>query len=138
MSTTSSRRNYESSTAGAWALGGIAFGGVMLVTVGVFQVLQGIAAIAKDDVYVRGISYVYEVDITTWGWVHLVIGIISLITGIGLLSSQTWASVVGIGIACLGAISSFAFLPYYPFWALIVIAFEVFIIWALTSDLAHR
>ena len=65
MSTTSSHRDYENSTKGAWALGGAAFAGVMLATLGAFQALQGIAAIADDEVYVRGIKYAYQFDLTT-------------------------------------------------------------------------
>lgn len=137
MSTTPSRRAYESSTAGAWAIGGAAFAGVMLATVAIFQILQGIAAIADDEMYVSGIKYVYQIDLTTWGWVHLVLGIVGLTAGIGILANKAWANVIGIVLATLGAISSFAFLPYFPFWSLVIIAFDVFIIWALCSNLTH-
>ena len=95
MSTTSSRREYENSTKGAWALGGAAFAGVMLATLGFFQVLEGIAAIANDEVYVTGINYAYEFDLTTWGWIHLSSGIIAVATGLGILAQQTWAHLVG-------------------------------------------
>ena len=137
MSTTSSHRDYENSTKGAWALGGAAFAGVMLATLGAFQALQGIAAIADDEVYVRGIKYAYQFDLTTWGWIHLILGVIAVATGIGILAQQTWASAVGIVIAFLSALSSFAFMPYYPFWSITILAFDIFVIWALCSILAN-
>ncbi len=137
MSTTSSHRDYESSTKGAWALGGAAFAGVMLATLGAFQALQGIAAIADDEVYVRGIKYAYQFDLTTWGWIHLILGVIAIATGIGILAQQTWANAVGIVIAFLSALSSFAFMPYYPFWSITILAFDIFVIWALCSILAN-
>jgi hypothetical protein len=137
MSTTSSHRDYERSTKGAWALGGAAFAGVMLATLGAFQALQGIAAIADDEVYVRGIKYAYQFDLTTWGWIHLILGIIAIATGIGILAQQTWANAVGIVIAFLSALSSFAFMPYYPFWSITILAFDIFVIWALCSILAN-
>lgn len=137
MSATASRREFENSTKGVWAMGGIAFAGVMLITVSAFQIVEGIAAVADDDVYVRGVNYVFAFDLTTWGWIHLVLGLVGVATGIGLLANQTWAYLVGIVIAFFGALSSFAFLPYYPFWAMAIIAFDVFVIWALTVTMAN-
>jgi hypothetical protein len=136
MSTTSSRREFEDSTRGAWALGGAAFAGVMLATLGAFQALQGIAAIADDDLYVRGINYVYKFDLTAWGWIHLIIGLIAVVAGVGILAQQAWANAVGLVIAFLSALSSFAFLPYYPFWSIVILAFDIFVIWALCAVLA--
>ncbi len=81
MSTTSSRRDYESSTKGACALGGAAFAGVMLTILGAFQALQGIAALATTRSMSAGINYVYEFDLTTWGWIHLVLGLIAVAAG---------------------------------------------------------
>jgi hypothetical protein len=133
MSSTSTRREFENSTRGAWALGGATFAGVMLVTVGAFQALQGIAAIANDDVYVRGISYVYQFDLTTWGWIHLIIALIAVAAGVGILAQQTWATAVGVVIAFLSALSSFAFLPYYPFWSIVILAVDIFVVWALCA-----
>jgi hypothetical protein len=135
MSTASSHRSYEETTGGAWAFGVVTFAGVMLVTVATFQILEGIAAIAKDEVFVAGIDYVYKFDVTTWGWIHVVLGAIGLATGIGLLAGQTWARITGIALAVVGALASFAFLPYYPLWSILVIAFYILVMWALTAQL---
>jgi len=135
MSTASQHRSHEETTGGAWAFGVVTFAGVMLVTVATFQILEGIAAIAKDEVFVAGIDYVYKFDVTTWGWIHVVLGAIGLATGIGLLAGQTWARITGIALAVVGALASFAFLPYYPLWSILVIAFYILVMWALTTQL---
>lgn len=134
-----SRRGYDDiddSTGGLVAFGAVTFAGVMLAISSIFQLLQGIAAVADDKVYVRGLNYTYEFDVTAWGWIHIIIAVIGLATGIGLLVGQTWARVAGIAIAGLAMLANFAFLPYYPFWSIIVIAFDVFVIWALCRQLS--
>jgi hypothetical protein len=113
------------------------FAGTMLIMVSLFQILQGIAAVAADDVYVTGIEYVYQLDVTSWGWVHIVVGAVALATGIGVLAGQAWAYMVGIVLAVVASIANFAFLPYYPIWSAIVIAFNVAVVWALCTLLAQ-
>ncbi len=115
-----------------------AFAGMLLTVVSVLQILQGIAALANDKVYVRGLSYTYEFDVTAWGWIHLILGLIGLGTGIGILMGQTWGRILGISIAAISTISNFMFMPYYPFWSLAVIALDVLIIWALCSQIADE
>ena len=127
------RQDYESSTRGAWAYGGAAFGGVALIMVGLFQVLQGLSAVRKDDVYVATGDYLYSINLSGWGWIHLVVGAVGIAVGVCILYGQTWARGTGILIAVLSAVSNFAFLPHYPLWSLLVIALDVFVIWALSS-----
>ena len=115
-----------------------AFAGSLLTIVSILQILQGIAAIANDTVYVRGLSYTYELDVTGWGWIHLVLGLIGLGTGIGILMGQTWGRILGIVIAVISTVANFMFMPYYPFWSLAVIALDVLIIWALCSQIADE
>jgi len=136
MSNSTGDRYDVSSTKGVLAFGITTFAGVLLTMVSVFQILQGIAAIANDSVYVRGLSYTYELDVTAWGWIHLILGLIGLGVGIGILMGQTWGRILGIGIAGLSAFSNFMFMPYYPFWSLAVIALDVVVIWALCSQIA--
>lgn len=135
MSTHTSGRAYDHSTSGLVAVGTTAFAGVMLATVALFQILEGIAAIAEDTVFVSGLDYVYELDVTTWGWIHLVVGVLGLTTAVGILAGQAWGYVAGIAIATLGAITNFAFLPTYPFWSIVVLAFNLTVIWALCRQL---
>ena len=107
----------------------------MLATLGSLQILQGLAAVLKDDVFVRGVNYTYKFDVTTWGWIHLLIGVICVLVGIGILSRQVWAIVGGLAIAVVSALSQFMFMPYYPFWSMLLIFMDIVIIWALATTL---
>jgi hypothetical protein len=115
-----------------WALGAIAFAATGLVMVGAFQLLQGLVAIFNDEFYVVTRNYTFDLDVTAWGWIHAIIGVVALVTGFGLYSRATWAGVVAIVIAMLSALANFFFIPYYPIWALVLIGLNVWIIWALT------
>jgi hypothetical protein len=103
----------------------------MLGIVGVLQLMEGIAAVAKDTIYVTGIAYVYEFNVTTWGWIHIVVGALAVAAAVGVFMDQAWARVVGIVLAVLGAVVNFAFMPYYPVWSVVMITISGFIIWAL-------
>lgn len=116
-----------------WSEGGLVFAAVMLLLLGVMQFFQGLAAIIKDSFYVVAPNYTYELDTSAWGWIHLILGALIAVTGFFLLTGASWARGVGIGIAALSAISQFFFLPYYPLWALVIIAMDVFVIWALAT-----
>ena len=133
----SSSPEYEASTKRLVARGTAVFAGVMLITVAVFQILEGIAAIAKDSFFVTGLNYTFEFDVTAWGWIHLVIGIVAVAAGFGIVAGQAWGMLVGIIIATIGAVSSFVFMPYYPFWSIVVIAFNVLVIWARATEFAN-
>jgi hypothetical protein len=131
---TSERRTGDGSS--AVAHGVTTFAGVVLAVVAVFQILDGITAIAKDTIFVHGVNYTWQFNIQTWGWIHLFIGLIALATGIGIILSQDWSYIVGVFIAVLSSISNFMFLPYYPFWSLAVISLDILVIWALCNQLA--
>jgi hypothetical protein len=112
------------------------FAGTMLIMVSLFQILQGIAAVAQDTVYLTGVEYVYRLDMTSWGWIHIVVGAVVLATGIGVFTGRAWAYLTGIVLATLSSIANFAFLPYFPIWSGIVIALNVAVIWSLCTLLA--
>ena len=109
------------------------FAGVVLITVGVFQFLQGLAAILKGDFYVVAPENIFEFNVSGWGWVHVILGIGLAVTGYFILLGKTWARVVGIAAAAVSALSNFLFIPYYPVWALVIIALDVAVIWALAT-----
>jgi len=137
MTTSASRHAYDESTKGMVSAGLASFAGVMLVVVAVFQILEGIAAIANDSVFDSQIHYAYTFNVTTWGWVHLVLGVLAVLVGIAIMRGQVVGYMAGILIAGLGAIFSFAFLPYYPVWSLLIVALNVLVLWALCSQIAH-
>ncbi|MEU8774073.1 hypothetical protein [Streptomyces sp. NPDC048606] len=118
----------------AWATGGATFAGVLMAVNGVFSVFEGIAALAKDDVYVPIGDYTFKFNLTSWGWIHLILGVIVFIAGVGILKGAEWGRVAGIALAALSVVIHFLWLPYQPLWALIAIAIGVFVIWALCVD----
>ena len=114
------------------AAGGYVFAGVILIVVGCFHAIAGLVAIIDDGFYVVSENYTFNVDPTGFGWIHLIAGLVVLATGFALFTAATWARVVGVLIASLSAIANFFFIPYYPFWAILIIALDIWVIWALT------
>ncbi|MFF9624980.1 hypothetical protein [Streptomyces griseosporeus] len=115
----------------AWAAGLMTFAAVMLTLLGILDIFRGIMAIAEDDVFLTTRNYVFEFDLTGWGWIHLALGVVAVIVSIGLFQAATWARVIGVAIAGLVIIANFLSLPYYPVWSVIMITMSGFIIWAL-------
>jgi hypothetical protein len=116
-----------------WVMGLAVFAGALMITVGIFQVIAGLVALFQNEIYVVGQQYAVSFDVTSWGWIHLLVGVLLVGAGCGVITGQLWARVVGIALAVLSMIANFMFLPYYPFWALVIIALDVFVIWALCS-----
>jgi hypothetical protein len=115
------------------AVGFILFAAIMMIMAGVFQAIQGLVGIFENEFYVATRNYLFQFDATTWGWIHLLIGLLVAFAGWGLLSGRTWARTVAITLAVLSAIANFAFIPYYPFWSLLIITLDIFVIWAVAA-----
>lgn len=114
--------------------GGISVGAaVLLGTVGIIQLLQGIAAVAEDELFVSGQMYLFKLDLTSWGWIHIGLGAIMVVVGIALVTGATWARVSAVVIASLSILANFMWLPYYPWWSMLIIAFDVVVIWAVST-----
>ncbi|OON71585.1 DUF7144 family membrane protein [Streptomyces tsukubensis] len=122
----------------AWATGGLAFAGTLMLVYGVLGILEGIAAVAADDVYATVGDYSFKFNLTTWGWIHIVVGALLFLTGLGILKNAPWAKVLGVVLAGLDVIANFIWLPYQPLWGLIAIGIGVFVIWALCTHHADR
>lgn len=117
-----------------WVSGFVVFAAAMMMMIGFFQGIQGLAAILNDSFYVVTPDYSFEIDVTTWGWIHLIGGIVIGLSGIFLLTGNIVARIVGIVVALLSAINNFLYVPYYPFWSILIIAVNIVVIWALTKD----
>ena len=128
----SGARRADRETSGT-AVGFILFAAIMMIMVGVFQALQGLIGIFENEFYVATRNYLFQFDATTWGWIHLLVGLLVAFAGWGLLSGRTWARTVAIILAVISAITNFLFVPYYPFWALLLITLDIFVIWAITA-----
>ncbi len=123
---------------GATATGFTYFAATLMMLAGIWGFFEGLAAVIKKHFYVVTVNYAFKIDVTTWGWIHLILGIVVAVAGLCLFLGQTWARVVGIILAVLSAVANFLFIPYYPFWSLIIIALDVFIIWALLAGSRER
>jgi hypothetical protein len=115
-----------------WAIGWTWFAAVFMWLIGVFHFIAGLSAIVDDEFYAVTPNYVLEFDVTTWGWIHLIAGVIVFFAGVGLLSGQVWARTVGVILAIVSIVANFAWMPYYPVWSIVMITMGGLVIWALT------
>lgn len=125
-----------------WAVGWTFFAGFMMIMIGSFHVIAGLAGIFEDEFLrivpavgtdVQGDVYFLQFDATTWGWIHLIGGIVVALAGFGLFSGAVWARVIGVTMAVLSALIAFAWIPWYPIWGVVIIAMAIAVIWALTA-----
>ncbi|CCH89024.1 Integral membrane protein of unknown function (modular protein) [Modestobacter italicus] len=109
------------------------FAGGLMVLVGLFQVMAGITALASADYYtIPTRDLVVDASYSTWGWVHLVLGLVMVVTGGGLALGNAAARVVGVALAGLSALVNLLFLTASPFAGALIIALDVFVIYAIT------
>jgi hypothetical protein len=120
-------------TVGGLSLGSALFAGVLMIMVGIFHMIAGLAAVIDDEFFVVTNQYAFEVDTTTWGWIHMVSGAIVAIAGFAVLSGHLWARIFAIIVAMLSAVANFFWIPYYPFWSILIIAIDIVIIWGLAT-----
>ncbi|MFJ7067701.1 hypothetical protein [Streptomyces sp. NPDC101115] len=116
-----------------FATGWTVFAAVMMIFGGAMAIFEGIAAIAKDDLIVVTRDYTFKMNTTGWGWIHLILGILIVLAGMALFAGAMWARVVGIALAGLAMLANFLWIPYYPFWAIMLIAIDAVVIWALCA-----
>jgi hypothetical protein len=125
-------QNVQPTEQTAW-VGWIAFAGFMMVMLGTFHAIQGLVALFKDQYFLVGKSgLTLSLDFTTWGWIHIIGGIIIAGAGIALFVGKMWARTVGVILAMSSAIVNVSFLAAYPIWSVMMIAVDVLVIWAIT------
>jgi hypothetical protein len=121
------------------AAAGTVLAGVLMMLGGAWGFLTGLAAVLKKAFFVPvSNTYPYHWNVTDWGWTHLALGAVVFAAGVCVLLGMVWARVIGVILATLSAIASFLFIPYYPFWSIILVAIDVYIIWALVSPGRRR
>ena len=123
------RTEYEATPVAAHGVS--VFAGIMLIMGGAFQVIEAIVAIANDEYLLVLRNYVFSIDLTGWGWIHLLLGILVAVAGFAVMSGRLWGRSVGIILAVFSMIANFLFVPYYPVWSLLIMALDVSVIWAL-------
>jgi len=123
------------STPGAlqpWS-GWVLFGAVVMSVVGAFAIIEGVLALAAPTTYVATGGAVLTISLTGWGWLHLVLGVLVLVTGLSLLRLEIpgWARGVAIVLVAVNTVVQMAWLPAYPIWSLIVLALDFVVLYAL-------
>jgi hypothetical protein len=117
-----------------WATGPTLLAAALMVISGVCVLFAGTAALVHDKIYAATPGYVYSFNLTGWGWVHLVLGILAIAAGFAVIRDLTWARMVGIVLASLSMVFQFLVIPFYPIWSLLIIAIDATILWALATD----
>ncbi|KAB8190650.1 hypothetical protein FH608_034635 [Nonomuraea phyllanthi] len=112
-------------------VGWIWFGGMMMILSGFFDIITGLTALLADRVYLQALNRLVLVDVISWGWVHLGLGIVILATGVAVIRGQDWARMVGVILVMLNALTQLTWIAVNPWWSLAVIAVDVLVLYAL-------
>jgi hypothetical protein len=129
----------NSKEASGWAAGWTVFAAVWMLILGSFHALAGLMGVLEDEIFVVTPNYLIQLDVTTWGWVHLIMGVVVFLAALALFNGAVWARTIGVVLAVLSIMVNFAWLPWYPVWGILMIVANSFVIWALTvhgSDFA--
>ena len=113
-------------------IGWVFFASLMMMLVGGFQAINGLVALFKDDFYLVSEKALLVFNYTTWGWVHLLMGIVIFAAGVALMNGATWARIVGVFLAGLSLFANMAFLSAFPLWSILIIVIDILVIYALT------
>lgn len=116
----------------AWT-GWVAFAGIMMIVLGVFNALDGLVALLNGSWLVDNTQLPVTINYTAWGWTWVIVGTIVAVAGFGVLAGQTWARVAGIIMAALNAMAQLMFIPAYPIWSILIITIDIIVIWSLTA-----
>ncbi len=111
--------------------GGAVFAAVILVIGGAIWTVQGLAGVITGTSYNELVDHFITTNVSAWGWIHMIGGVIGILAGLGILSGAAWARALGITIAGISIVVNFAFIPFAPFWALTVILIDVWVIHSL-------
>jgi len=105
----------------------------MMMVLGGWWIIAGLVALFNSEFYVVTREYIFQFDVTTWGWIHIALGIATLFAGFGVFQNATWAKVVGVTLAVVNALIAFSWLPWYPIWGILAVAVSIAVIWALST-----
>lgn len=108
------------------------FGAILLIINGGFHIITGLVALVDDEFYGRDSNWTFDFNVTTWGWVHLIAGVVLVLSGFGIFSGNQAARIVGVVAVSIMAIANFAWLPYQPVWSIIMITLTIPVIWAFS------
>ena len=113
--------------------GWLSFAGIIAITVGLFNVIDGLAALLRQNYYLVTDQDILVFNYAAWGWIWLILGAVQIAIGAGILAGKVWARAAGVVLAVLAAIGHVAFLRAFPLWSLITIGLCVLLVHALTA-----
>lgn len=114
--------------------GAATFGGMLMLLAGTLHLVQGLVALVNDEFYVSRQAQMVELDLVTWGWIHLVFGVLVASTGAALVAGRYGARIPAVLLVALSVVVNAIWFAHYPFWSATVIALDVFVIWALIAQ----
>jgi hypothetical protein len=124
---------YDDRSASTGWTGWIAFAAMIMTVKGILNIFQGLVAALNDEWVVFGNQANLYLDISEWGYIHIILGAVVLLSGLALFSGNVLARTVGVLVAAASILINFFWLPAYPIWSIIVITMDVLVIWALTA-----
>jgi hypothetical protein len=113
--------------------GWLSFAAVVAFVVGVFNVIDGLVALFRNDYYLVTSQDILVFNFAAWGWIWMILGLSQIAVGVGILTGRTWARAAGVAMAVLAAVGQLAFLRAFPVWSVLVIAMCVLLVYALTA-----
>jgi hypothetical protein len=131
MNTTADAYPEQYDDSAGWT-GWIVFAATLMIIAGSLNFLQGLVAAINDEWVVFGNQAALYLDVSAWGWVHMLLGALVLLSGIGILSGSVIARTIGVIVVGVALLGNFAIVPLYPFWAILLIAMNIIVIMALT------
>lgn len=115
----------------AFSFGVILFAGCMMLLMAMFQFFEGLAAVIKGSFYVVVPNYAFNVDVTTWGWIQMLLSIVVAAAGVFLFVGKLWARIIAIIVALVSAVENFLSIPYQPIWSILMVVLSLLVIWAV-------
>ena len=113
------------------------FAVAVILVLGLWQFLAGLTAVVRAGLYVAPSGYTFSFRVAGWGWVLVLLGVLSAGAGVGVLLGRSWGDKAAIVLASLSMIVNFLLVPFYPIWSLVIIALDLTFIWALTAAGRH-
>ena len=127
MSTTDQPRQSD------WS-GWVVFAAAVMITIAAVDIIQGLAALLKDDVYlVTKSGLLVSTNFDAWGWSLIIWGVVLLLAGLALFSGKEWGRWFALVAVVINGIGQIAWFPAYPLWSLVAIGLEIAVIYALTA-----
>lgn len=112
--------------------GWVVFAGVLMMIAGAVWAIQGLIAVFNHDLVIFGTEGALLLNVTGWGWVHLLLGLLLFLCGVLVMRGNMFGRIMAVIIAFISILVNFVWLPVYPVWAIIIITLDLFIIYAVT------